>query len=171
MNIRYSHILIMCVLFLNNYSCTTRKITDTKVVRIIDGDTYEVLYQETNEKVRLIRIDTPESTANRKAKKDAKNSHQDVQEIKKMGIEAKNFVKSIIKPGDFIKLEFDIGKRDQYGRLLTYVFLEDGRMLNDILVREGYASPLTYPPNVKYEKRFLESFRYAREHNRGLWHD
>ncbi|MFN3265126.1 MAG: thermonuclease family protein, partial [Aquificaceae bacterium] len=55
------------------------------------------------------------------------------------------------------------------GRLLAYVWLSDGRMLNEVLVKEGYAMVYTIPPNVKYQERFLQAQRYARENRKGLW--
>ena len=47
----------------------------------------------------------------------------------------------------------------------------DGRMMNEILVREGYAQIMTYPPNVKYQELYLDANRAARENKRGLWAD
>lgn len=58
---------------------------------------------------------------------------------------------------------------DPYGRLLAYVWLSDGSIFNETLVREGYAQVATFPPNVKYTDRFLEAQREARAANRGLW--
>ncbi len=86
-----------------------------------------------------------------------------------MGKESTKFVKTLVKPGDQVKLEFDVEKRDRYERLLAYVYLSDGRMLNEIIVKEGYANLLTIPPNVKYQERFLKLYKEAREGNRGLW--
>ena len=42
-------------------------------------------------------------------------------------------------------------------------------MLNEEIIENGYAMPLTIPPDVKYEKRFLQAYKYAREYNLGLW--
>ena len=86
-----------------------------------------------------------------------------------MGIEATEYAKSLTRPGDFMKIEFDVQKRDHYKRLLAYVYLNDGRMLNEEIIRSGYASPLTYPPDVKYLDKFLKAFREAREKGRGLF--
>ncbi|RME11542.1 MAG: thermonuclease, partial [Aquificota bacterium] len=71
--------------------------------------------------------------------------------------------------GETVYLEFDVQKTDRYGRLLAYVWLSDGRMLNEVLVKEGYAMVYTIPPNVKYQERFLQAQRYARENRKGLW--
>ncbi len=61
-----------------------------------------------------------------------------------------------------MKLEFDVEKRDRYGRLLAYMYLPDGRMLNEEIVKAGYANILTVPPNMKYQERFLKAYRGAR---------
>ena len=55
------------------------------------------------------------------------------------------------------------------GRTLAYVYLENGTLLNEIIVQEGYAQVSTYPPNVKYEKLFLKRQNEARENNKGFW--
>lgn len=66
-------------------------------------------------------------------------------------------------------MEFDVQKHDRYQRTLAYIWLEDGTLLNDYIVRNGYAVVSTFPPNVKYQQRFLKSERYARERKLGMW--
>lgn len=142
---------------------------EAEITRIVDGDTYHVLLNGKDEKIRLIGIDTPESKRNKKAVKDARRGHEDIDDIVAMGKEAAAFVKTLIKPGDHVRVEIDARERDQYGRILAYLYLPDGRMLNEAIIRAGYANPLTYPPNVKYQKLFLEAYEDARNNNRGLW--
>ena len=60
-------------------------------------------------------------------------------------------------------------RTDRYGRLLAYVWLPEGSMFNEVLLKEGYAQVATFPPNVKYVERFEEAQREAREAGRGLW--
>jgi len=140
-----------------------------KVVKIVDGDTLKVIVNSKIEKVRLIGIDTPEIHKNRRAKLQSKKLKTDLSEIIQMGKEAKKFVSSIVKKGEKIFLETDVQERDRYGRILAYVWLKDGSMLNEKIICNGYAMPLTIPPNVKYKDTFLYCFRYAREQNLGLW--
>ncbi len=140
-----------------------------RVIKIVDGDTLSIEYKGRAENIRLIGIDTPESRINKKAQKDAARNSEDVAAITKMGKEATRFVKTLVKPGDPVAIEFDRQPRDKYGRLLGYVYLADGKMLNEEIVKAGYASLMTYPPNVKYQDRFLRAYREARENNRGLW--
>ncbi len=147
--------LLLLPLVLFAYECT--------VERVVDGDTLVC----SGEKVRLIGIDTPESSFNRRVFK--QKIWGTPKEVLSYGRRAKLFVKGLVPPGTRVKLEFDLQKRDRYGRLLAYVWLPDGRMLNEVILREGYASLLTIPPNVKYVERFRRAYRYAVENKRGLW--
>ena len=70
--------------------------------------------------------------------------------------------------GTTVKLELDVQPRDKYGRLLAYVYLSDGTMLNALLVQEGYAQVMTIPPNVKYQDLFLKLQREAREQGKEI---
>jgi len=139
------------------------------VIRVVDGDTLKINYQGRPESVRLIGIDTPESRVNAKAKRDAGRSRQSLRTIILAGQQAKHFVQGLVKPGDPLQLEFDVQQRDKYGRLLGYAYLSDGRMLNEVIIRSGYANPMTIPPNMKYQERFLLAFRLARQERAGLW--
>jgi micrococcal nuclease len=141
----------------------------TTVTRIVDGDTLKVFFLEGEESIRLIGIDTPESRVNKKTKKDAKRSGQDIETIIAMGKRATEYVESLVKPGGLITIEFDVQERDRYKRLLGYVYLSNGNMLNEEIVKAGYASVMTIPPNVKYKDRFLIAYQEARKDKRGLW--
>ena len=141
----------------------------TTVVRVVDGDTLKVRYWGKEESIRLIGIDTPESRVNKKAKRDAKRSGQDIKTITAMGTRATEYVESLVKTGDLITIEFGVQQRDRYGRLLGYVYLSNGKMLNEEIVKAGYANVMTIPPNVKYQDRFLRAYKKARERKRGLW--
>lgn len=159
-----------------------------KVVKVIDGDTIIVKIKKTtfnNRKtlknlrfsVRLIGIDTPESRPNRRAEIQSKESRRDIQTIIFLGKKAKEFTEKNLLIGKkgrkkiykYVFLEFDVEPQDRYGRLLAYVWLPNGEMLNKKIICSGYAYPLTVPPNVKYEKEFLKCFRKARKYQRGLW--
>ncbi len=157
------------VFFLTLLSSPLHAQQTTTVTRIVDGDTLKVFYLEGEESIRLIGIDTPESRVNKKTKKDAKRSGQDVETIIAMGKRATEYVESLVKPGDLITIEFDVQERDRYERLLGYVYLSNGKMLNEEIVKAGYASVMTIPPNVKYKDRFLIAYQEARKDKRGLW--
>jgi micrococcal nuclease len=86
-----------------------------------------------------------------------------------MGKRATAYVESIVKLGDLITIELDVQERDRYGRLLCYVYLSNGKMLNEEIIKAGYANVMTIPPDVKYEDRFLKAYQGARKDKRGLW--
>ncbi|KAB2954669.1 thermonuclease family protein [Heliorestis acidaminivorans] len=121
------------------------------VERVVDGDTIIA----NGQRVRLIGVDTPETV---------KPNHP----AEPYGQEASNFTKKMLE-GKRVQLQADVADQDQYGRLLRYVYLEDGTFFNDLLVREGYAMVYTVPPNVAHQETFLASQRYAMENNKGLW--
>ena len=143
----------------------------TTVTRVIDGDTIQALYGGVENRIRLIGIDTPESRVNRKAKKDkyANMSEHDTKAIIEMGKKAKAYVDGLLKRGDMITIEVGVQEMDKYGRLLGYVYLSNGKMLNEEIVKAGYAVIMTIPPNVKYKDRFLIAYQEAKEDKRGLW--
>ena len=135
------------------------------VERVIDGDTLKL---SSKERVRLIGIDTPELHENAKLYRDAKRSGQDVQTILGMGREAYRFTQTLVE-GKTVRLEMDVQPRDKYGRLLAYVYLEDGTFVNAEIIRKGYAYPMTIPPNVRHAVEFKELFAEARRQRLGLW--
>lgn len=125
------------------------KLENHNVIRVVDGDTFVINVDDEDVKVRLIGVDTPESVAS------DEYLEETGKENTQAGEDASAFTKSLIE-NTTVYLEFDASTEDQYGRLLAYVYLEDGRMLQDILLEEGYAQLATYPPNVKYVDHFIE---------------
>jgi len=125
----------------------------TKVIRVIDGDTIKI---EGDKVVRYIGIDTPETVHPSKP-------------VQCYGKEASDKNRELVE-GKEIKLEKDVSETDKYGRLLRYIWLDD-MLVNEYLVREGYAQSSSYPPDIKYQDRFIEAQRQAREEKRGLWGD
>ncbi|MCM3784958.1 stalk domain-containing protein [Neobacillus mesonae] len=127
-----------------------------KVTRVVDGDTIEVTLNDGSvEKVRLIGIDTPESV------------HPDADRNTSEGVVVSDYTKSQLL-NKTVLLEFDAGERDTYGRLLAYVYL-NGNMYNAKLAEEGYATQMTYQPNVRWVDLFTALVANARSNNRGLW--
>lgn len=159
-------LLFVCLCLDSSYSHTQFYCTVTKIV---DGDTIYCTNRGGIQKIRLIGIDAPESIINTKAYKDSKKTGQAIETIKKMGEKSKEFVISRVPIGTRVKLEFDIQAKDRYKRTLAYIYLPDETMLNDLIVKEGYAQVATYPPNVKYQETFQRSQNEAREYRKGLW--
>jgi micrococcal nuclease len=124
------------------------------VVRIVDGDTIHVQVGDRIEKVRYIGVNTPEVHHPRKG-------------VERGGRDAVRVNRDLVG-GRTVRLELDVQERDRYGRLLAYVWV-GGVMVNEEMVRLGYAQVMTVPPNVRYQQRFLSREREARESGRGLW--
>lgn len=127
------------------------------VTRVIDGDTFAIFnIYGSEEKIRLIGVNAPESRNSGKKKKEA------------FGEESKKYLTELLK-NKRVKLEFDVQRIDKYGRTLAYVYLENGIFLNEYLVKSGYCQVATFPPNVKYQDLFIEAERFARSNKKGLW--
>lgn len=128
-----------------------------QVSKVVDGDTFWIINAKgENEKIRLIGVDAPESR--KTGKKD----------IGFYGKESKAYLEQILT-GRKVRLEYDVSKYDRYKRTLAYVYLENGTFLNAHLIKNGYASVMTIPPNVKYADLFVKLQKEAREKKRGLW--
>ncbi len=130
-----------------------------KVTKVVDGDTIEVDLNGNLKRVRLIGINTPETVDPRRG-------------VQCFGHEASSETKLLLN-GQSVVLEKDVSEHDKYDRLLRYVYLprSDGTMLfvNDYLVRVGYAQVSSYPPDVKYQTRFVQAEEEARNKKLGLW--
>lgn len=127
-----------------------------RCVRVVNGDTIEFSIAGRTEKVRLIGVDTPETV------------HPD-KPVERFGREASAFTKRMAE-GQPVRLEVDADTldRDRYGRLLRYVFLPDGKLLNTEIIAQGYGFAYTKYPFTKMEE-FRRLGRGARENGRGLW--
>lgn len=125
------------------------------VVRVVDGDTIVINYDGTDEKLRLIGVDTPESV------------HPDKTKNTEFGDTVSTYSKKKLD-GKKVGVEFDVQERDQYGRLLAYVYVGK-TMYNKSLLKKGYASVATFPPNVKYVDDFTAIQKKARNKGKGMW--
>lgn len=127
-----------------------------RVIRVIDGDTFEARIATSTEKIRMIGIDTPESVDPRRP-------------VQCFGKEAGAHLQQLIINRE-IRLEDDQSgdDRDKYGRLLRYVYIEGDVLVNARMIEDGYAYAYTKFP---FEKRaqFLKLQTQARAGLRGLW--
>lgn len=129
------------------------------LVRVVDGDTIVVELNNEDVKVRFIGVNTPESVASKEYldKTGKENS--------KEGKLASEFTKDILSDYSEVYLQKDVSETDKYGRLLRYVWLEvpsncddieeiRTKMLNGILLDNGYAEVTIYYPDSKYVNEF-----------------
>ncbi len=127
------------------------------VSAIVDGDTVDLVIGGREERVRLIGVDTPET------------KRPDTP-IECYGPEATDFVTQLLPIGTAVRIERDTVNRDDYGRLLGYVYrADDGVFVNYELVRQGYATPLSIQPNTTFADLFVEAAQAAESADAGLW--
>lgn len=127
---------------------------EAAVTRVYDGDTIEVEFEGVRERVRYIGIDTPEFDDDRAA----------IRELARLASDANRALVS----GRTVHLEFDRERRDRYGRLLAYVSIGD-TLVNESLVRGGFAESRDYPPNLRHQRRLDAAEREARAAGLLLW--
>jgi micrococcal nuclease len=147
-----------------------RRFAESRVVRVIDGDTVVLRTDGREETVRLIGIDTPEVRESEKLERDVRRQGRDRATIQAMGARATKYTQERVLARS-VFVERDVRLRDRYGRSLAYLWLADGRLLNAEIVREGYAVAMTVPPNVKYAAHFVALEREARASRRGSGSD
>lgn len=148
-------------------SCAAALPETATVRRVIDGDTIELM---DGRFVRYLGIDAPEVRRRaRPGDREWRGLAADpwVIDPEPFG-EAATEANTRLVAGRTVRLEYDVQTHDRFGRLLAYVYLGEV-MVNEELLREGFAAPLTIPPNVKYAERFRQLAEEARRAQRGLW--
>ena len=125
---------------------------EAKVTRVIDGDTAELAG---GAKVRFLGIDAPEM-------------ERDGRLAEFMAHQSKDYVVGLIQ-GKTVRLEYDRERYDRYGRLLAYLYLPDGAMVNQAVVRQGLARVYSQVPNVRHQETLNTAQQEAMAAGRGLW--
>ena len=128
-----------------------------RVVRVVDGDTIVVARPDGETRVRLIGVDTPESVAPGRP-------------VECFGPGASARTTELLD-GQTVTVRGDPtqDRFDQYGRELDYVWLPDGRLLNQVLVAEGYAVERTYAAPYAYQQHLRAAQQQAQDAGAGLW--
>ena len=130
------------------------------VTYVVDGDTFDVKLENGNtERVRAILVNTPEICH--------ESSPADC-EAEMYGEDAAVFAKELLD-GETVYLEQDVSERDPYDRLLFYVYLEDGRLFQDVILRKGLAEVVVYEPDVAYQTQLEKAEQSARSQGVNLW--
>jgi micrococcal nuclease len=141
-------------------SKTLANATRAQVVRVVDGDTVIVRINGREDRLRYIGIDTPETVK--------QNSP-----VECYGKEASRANTQLVD-GAAVYLVKDVSDRDQYDRLLRYVYVDNPEggepiFVNRWLVEQGYAEAVTFPPDVAHAADLRAAERDARTARRGLW--
>jgi micrococcal nuclease len=126
------------------------------VVAVVDGDTLEVRIAGRVERVRLLGIDTPETV-------------DPDRPVECHGPEASALTHELLPDGATVRLERDEEARDHFGRLLAYVFRDDGTFVNEALLAAGAAEVLSIRPNDAYAARLAAAADSARAAGAGMW--
>ncbi len=125
------------------------------VSRVVDGDTIVVALDGEEYRVRYLGMDAPETV-------------RPGWPVEPFGPEASALNRELVG-GKTVWLERDVSDTDQFGRLLRYVWLEDGRLVNAVLVEAGYARAVTIPPDLKHADDVARLERDAQANERGMW--
>lgn len=120
------------------------------VVKLVDGDTLDIKRFGRNERIRLIGIDCPESDTDE-------------------GRRAAHFVRELLAPNAQVRIETDKEHYDKYERKLAYVYLPDGRMLNEVILQNGWARVMTIAPNTAHRNRLAQAEEHAKQEKLGIW--
>ena len=131
-----------------------------ELITVHDGDTIEVWLNNRRERVRLVAIDTHEVGGG-------------YQQEECYGPEASRFLKAVLALDVDIWIEEDVEDRDQYGRLLRWVWADFGTgqvyLLNEALLRAGFAERYRNTPNDRYLDELLDAEAFAQDYQLGLW--
>jgi micrococcal nuclease len=128
------------------------------VQKVVDGDTIDINMNGTTTRLRLIGMDTPEVVDPRKP-------------VQCFGKEASAEGHKLLE-NTWVRLEYDAvtGKNDIYGRTLAYVFLQNGTLYNEFMIRNGYAHEYDYQnQKYKYRTAFKAAQTAAKEALLGFW--
>mgnify|MGYP006183005589 CR=1 FL=1 len=121
-------------------TCTVARVSDGDSITCADGT-----------RVRFLSIDAPELDQG------------------PFGRAAQAYLEAILPEGTEARLEIDVERTDRYDRLLAYVYRPDGRMVNRLMVRQGFAVAYVGPPNVRHVETIRAAADSARTQGLGLW--
>lgn len=145
-----------------NREADVKEFQKCRFVCVVDGDTIKVKDDDGKEvSVRMIGIDAPESRPNKRLELQMRQQGKDKNTILELGEKSKAHLKELVGKNEFVYLEYDVQKYDKYGRTLAYVYILDKNkrlsMLNEQMLKDGFACLLTIPPNVKHVKNFRKT--------------
>lgn len=138
--------LLLALLALYPTAAARGQSTSCTIAIVVDGDTVNC---RSGEKIRLLLINAPDSG--------------------RFGFFARSALATLLPAGSTFEYEVDQTSHDARGRVLAYVFLEDERLVNEIMVRQGYAFYAASQDNQRYAERLRMAEQRAREDRIGVW--
>lgn len=128
-----------------------------QLINVVDGDTIRINYNGSEELVRLLLIDCPET-------------HHPILGEQPYGQDAKKYTKKLLSGQETVYLEFDKTNRDKYNRLLAYVYTKKGMSIQEELLKKGLARvAYVYEPNTKHVDWFNSIQKTAQKQSIGVW--
>jgi micrococcal nuclease len=149
---RYLALILLCLTVLASPVLAAGALSEAKIVKVNDGDTVIIRTEGKTYRTRLIGIDAPEMGQ------------------EPWGRKAKKHLRELLNgSGGMVRVEMDVTKYDKYDRLLAYLWLNDKTLINELMLRDGYAVLFTIQPNSKHVDRLKKAQYTARENRSGIW--
>jgi micrococcal nuclease len=155
---RFKHPLVVALfltlspILVHDQSFAAQKLSEARVTTVHDGDTVTLLMNSKKVKCRLIGIDAPEMGQ------------------EPWGRKSREHLRKLLKQSDWrVYVETDAERQDKYKRLLIYLWLQNGELLNERMILDGYAFRFTMKPNTRYVDRLKKAQQAARDRKLGVW--
>lgn len=149
---RYCALMVLCLIVPASPVRAGSALPEAMVMEVNDGDTVVITMEGRTYRTRLIGIDAPEMGQ------------------EPWGRKAKMHLRELLKgSGGMVRLETDITKYDKYDRLLAYLWLDERTLINELMLRDGYAVLFTIQPNSTHVDRLKKAQHAARENRSGIW--
>lgn len=147
-------IIFILLLFFISFNVYASEKIEVKFSKCVDGDTAWLIKDEKEIKVRFLAIDAPEAG----------------EEVEPFGKEASEFTCNKLKYAKKIEIEYDDNalEKDKYDRHLVWIFVDD-RLLQDEIVRNGWAEVTYLYGDYKYIDRLKQSESIAKRNSLNIW--
>ena len=157
LNIKYIKVFTLLLLIIIPFNVYASDKIEVKLVKCIDGDTARLMIDGKEEKVRFLAIDTPETKHPTKG-------------VEPYGLQASKYTCNKLTNAKKIEIEYDENsdKQDRYNRQLVWVFTDD-KLLQNELVKKGYAKVTYLYDDYKYTDILLKSEELAKQNKRGIY--
>lgn len=157
LNIKYIKVFTLLLLIIIPFNVYASDKIEVKLVKCIDGDTARLMIDGKEEKVRFLAIDTPETKHPTKG-------------VEPYGLQASKYTCNKLTNAKKIEIEYDENsdKQDRYNRQLVWVFTDD-KLLQNELVKKGYAKVTYLYGDYKYTDILLKSEELAKQNKRGIY--